>query len=288
MSKTRIGIIGGTGLYEIDGIEDLHEERVETPFGDPSDAFLVGKLDGVEAVFLSRHGRGHRFSPSEVPYRANIFGMKKLGVEWIISISAVGSLKEIVVPGHVILVDQFIDRTRGRPSTFFGNGIVAHAAFGEPVCEALRGMLLDAAREAGAVVHDGGTYVCMEGPAFSTKAESHLYRSWGATVVGMTNVPECKLAREAEISYATMAMATDYDCWHPEHDQVTLDKIIETLQANANLAKQIIKIVMPRVAAYGGPPPYANAMANSIITSPDVIPRERILELGPIVGKYLG
>lgn len=291
MSDTlRIGIIGGSGLYEMEGLTDIREQQVETPFGAPSGAYLIGRLegvDGVELVFLPRHGKGHPLTPSEVPYRANIFGMKVLGVSWIISVSAVGSLKEEIVPGHVCVIDQFIDRTKGRASSFFEKGIVAHIAFGDPVCGTLRQFLLEACAEAGAEHHDGGTYVCMEGPAFSTRAESNLYRSWGASVIGMTNLPEAKLAREAEISYATLAMATDYDCWYEGHDDVTVEQVIAVLQANVALAKKIVALAIPRIAAHDGPAPMSSALANSIITAPDAIPAERIEALAPLVGKYL-
>jgi 5'-methylthioadenosine phosphorylase len=287
MRRPVVGIIGGSGLYSMDGIEELHEERVETPFGSPSDAYVCGSLEGADVVFLARHGRGHRFSPSEVPYRANLFGMKLLGVEWIVSVSAVGSLREDIAPGHMVMVDQFIDRTVRRPSTFFSDGIVAHAGFGDPVCGTLRSMLLEAARAAGAVAHDGGTYVCMEGPAFSTRAESNLYRSWGASVVGMTNIPEAKLAREAGISYATLAMSTDYDCWHVAHEAVTVEQVVRIMAANSALARRIIRETIPRVVEYGAPPPMADAMANSILTAPDAIPEERRRALAPLIGRFL-
>lgn len=286
----RIGIIGGSGLYEMEGLTDIREQSVDTPFGPPSAPYLIGRLadvDGVELVFLPRHGKGHPLTPSEVPYRANIFGMKVLGVSWIISVSAVGSLREAIVPGHVCVIDQFIDRTKARASSFFDNGIVAHIAFGDPVCGTLRQYLLEACVESNAVHHDGGTYVCMEGPAFSTRAESNLYRSWGASVIGMTNLPEAKLAREAEISYATLAMATDYDCWYEGHDDVTVEQVIAVLQANVALAKRIVRLAIPRIAAHNGPAPMSNALANSIITSPDAIPAQRVQDLAPIVGKYL-
>ncbi|MEL6348066.1 MAG: S-methyl-5'-thioadenosine phosphorylase [Myxococcota bacterium] len=286
----RIGIIGGSGLYQMDGLVDLREETVTTPFGSPSDALIIGRLegtDGVELVFLPRHGRGHRFTPSEVPYRANIFAMKTLGVSWIISVSAVGSLREDIAPGDVVVIDQFIDRTRGRASSFFDNGIVAHIAFGDPVCGALRSILLDAASGVDATIHDGGTYVVMEGPAFSTRAESNLYRSWGASVIGMTNLPEAKLAREAEISYATLAMATDYDCWHPHHDAVTVDQVVAVLVANASLGQDIVRRAVPLIAAFEGPNPQHSALENSIITAPDAIPAARRAALAPLVEKYL-
>jgi 5'-methylthioadenosine phosphorylase len=285
----RVGVIGGSGLYEMEGLVDIRTERVETPFGDPSDAFLVGRLEGtgVELVFLPRHGKGHRLNPSEVPYRANIFGMKVLGVSWIISVSAVGSLQEEVVPGHVVVIDQFIDRTKGRPSTFFEGGVVGHVAFGDPVCLALRQYLLQAATTAGATVHDGGTYVCMEGPAFSTRAESNLYRSWGARVIGMTNLPEAKLAREAEISYATLAMATDYDCWHTGHDDVTVEQVIAVVRANVDLSKRIIREAIPLIEAHDGPAPHSGAIAHAIMSDSSLTPRARIESLAPIIGKYI-
>jgi len=284
----RIGILGGSGLYEMDGLVDRREERVSTPFGEPSDAVLLGTLHGVELAFLPRHGRGHRFNPSEVNYRANIWALKKLGVDWIISVSAVGSLQEHVHPGEVVLVDQFIDRTKGRAATFFEAGIVGHVSFGDPVCGTLRGYLLDAAREAGRAHHDGGTYVCMEGPAFSTRAESNLYRSWGGRVIGMTNLPEAKLAREAEMSYATLAMVTDYDCWHTEHDAVTVEQVIAVLHKNVSLAKHIIGLAVPRIAAHVGPQPAFGAMKNAIMTSPSLIPEDRKAALQILVGQYLG
>jgi 5'-methylthioadenosine phosphorylase len=285
----RVGVIGGSGLYAMKGLVDVREEQVSTPFGAPSAPCVIGRLegvDGLELVFLARHGRGHTLTPSEVPYQANIYALKTLGVSWIISVSAVGSLEEAVHPGHVVIVDQFIDRTRGRPSTFFGQGVVAHVAFGDPVCGALRQILLEAAAEAGAVVHDGGTYVCMEGPAFSTRAESMLYRSWGARVIGMTNVPEAKLAREAEISYATLAMATDYDCWHTGHDDVTVDQVIAVVKANVDLAQRIIRAAAPRVAAFPGPAPHANALANAFLTARDAVRPSRVLELSALLGRY--
>ena len=290
----RIGIIGGSGLYEMDGLVDVREERVETPFGDPSDVYVTGRLPlpqggHADLVFLPRHGRGHRFNPTEVNYRANLYGMKALDVGWILSISAVGSLREEIVPGHVVMVDQFIDRTKHRKATFFEEGIVAHVSFGDPVCPTLRRYLLEAAREVeDAIVHDGGTYVCMEGPAFSTRAESEMYRSWGASVIGMTNLTEAKLAREAEISYATVALATDYDCWHPGHDQVSVDQVIAVLRANVALAKKIIKAAVPKVAAHPGEPPMANALRHAIMTSPEAIPPRRREALDLLVRKYLG
>lgn len=263
----RIGVMGGSGLYGADGLEDVREEAFSTPYGAPSDAYTLGRVvdEDAELVFLPRHGRGHRFLPHEVNYRANIWGMKKLGVDWIISVSAVGSLQEEVAPGHVVVIDQFIDRTKARASTFYGGGAVGHVAFGDPVCGRMRSVLLAAARSAGATVHDGGTYVCMEGPAFSTRAESNLYRSWGARVIGMTNLPEAKLAREAGISYGTLAMATDYDCWHEGHDDVTVESVMATVRANVALSRRIIREAVPRIASFDGPPPFAGTLERSMI-----------------------
>ena len=292
----RIGVMGGSGLYDIDGLTDLHEQELRTPFGSPSDSFIIGRYgdlhaaDGrpVELVFLPRHGRGHVLNPSEVPYRANLWGMKKLGVDWIVSISAVGSLKEEIVPGHMVIVDQFIDRTKGvRPVTFFEGGIVGHVAFGDPVCGTLRQMLVASAHEAGADVHEGGTYVCMERPQFSTRAESNLYRSWGAHVIGMTNLTEAKLAREAEISYATVAMSTDYDCWHEGHDDVTVEAVVAVIHANVSKARGIIKAVAPRIAAHPGPAPMVGCMQFAIMTARDRIAADRREALAPLIGRYL-
>ncbi len=275
----RIGVVGGSGLYDMEGLEDLREESIETPFGSPSAPYLVGRMGEAELVFLPRHGRGHIFNPSEVPYRANIFGMKKLGVSWIISVSAVGSLQEEVVPGHVVVIDQFIDRTKNRDSTFFEKGMVAHIAFGDPVCGTLRGLLLDSAREVGATVHDGGTYVCMEGPAFSTRAESELYRSWGARVIGMTNLPEAKLAREAQISYATLAMSTDYDCWHSGHDDVTAMDVVAVINRNVATAKHIIRSAVPRIVAHAGPAPMSTALTDAVLCQPQNPRAQEILDV---------
>jgi 5'-methylthioadenosine phosphorylase len=283
----RIGVIGGSGIYAMEGLEDVREERVSTPYGDPSDACIIGRLGEAEMVFLPRHGRGHRFNPSEVNYRANIFALKSLGVEWVISVSAVGSLRENISPGQVVIIDQFIDRTRLRKSTFFENGLVAHVAFGDPVCGTLRKYLIEAAYELNIDFHDAGTYVCMEGPAFSTRAESNLYRSWGASVIGMTNLPEAKLAREAELSYATLAMATDYDCWHPHHDAVTVDQVIAVLNANAALARRLVAAAVPRILAHQGPAPCSNALATAILTPPTAVSAETRRALAPLIGKYM-
>lgn len=285
--KCRIGIIGGSGLYAMEGVTDVREVHVETPFGAPSDVFVLGKLSGVDVVFLPRHGRGHRLTPSEVNYRANIFGMKVLGVQWIIAVTACGSLKEEVVPGHIVLPDQFIDRTKGRQVTFFEKGVVGHVQFASPICSTLRGCLLDACNEVGVTVHDGGAYLNMEGPAFSTIAESHMYRDLGGVVIGMTNLAEAKLAREAGISLATLAMATDYDCWHPDHDAVTVEQVIATFNSNISKAKSVLKVAVSKVAALGKPTPYADSMRGAIMTAPDKISAETKAALGPLLEKYL-
>ncbi|MBM4127179.1 MAG: S-methyl-5'-thioadenosine phosphorylase [Nitrospira sp.] len=247
--RNSIGVIGGSGLYDIEGLKSVRKVRVRTPFGPPSDAITVGTLEGVTVAFLSRHGRGHKLNPSEINYRANIYALKSLGVTRVISVSAVGSMKESISPGHVVLPDQFIDLTKRRASTFFEGGVVAHVAFGEPICSRLAQALAAAGTQAGATLHRGGTYVCMEGPQFSTIAESRLYRQWGVDVIGMTNMPEAKLAREAELCYATMALVTDYDCWHETEEAVTVEAILDTLHKNVVLAKRILQAVMPSLAA---------------------------------------
>jgi 5'-methylthioadenosine phosphorylase len=283
----QIGIIGGSGLYAMEGLT-VHEERtIETPFGAPSDPYVIGEIGGVGVAFLSRHGRGHRFSPSEVNYRANIFGLKLLGVHTILSASAVGSMKEEFHPTDIVFPLQFIDRTRHRPDTFFGNGVVGHVAFADPICAGLSSLMGDVARQAGAKVHMGGTYVCMEGPQFSTRAESNLYRSWGADVIGMTNLTEAKLAREAEICYATMALITDYDCWHPDHDDVDINQILEYLHANAAMAQKILKGSIARAANRKRDCACPTALQFAILTSRDAIPERAKAELAPLIGKYL-
>lgn len=281
-----IGVIGGSGLYEMDGLENLDEVRLATPFGDPSDAYVTGDLQGVPMVFLPRHGRGHCLSPSEINYRANIWGMKSLGVTRILGVGAVGSLREDIPPGDFVAVDQFIDRTRHRADTFFEGGVVAHVMFGDPICEDLRVVLRDAAQEAGVKVHDGGTYVCMEGPQFSTRAESELYRSFGASVIGMTNLQEAKLAREAEISYATLAMATDYDCWYEGHDDVTVEAILEVMAKNVGHAREAIRIAAPRAAALPESPSQ-RSLETAILTAPEAIPDEARLRLGLLIDRLL-
>ena len=289
MATPKIGIIGGSGLYHMEKLTKLNEHNEITPYGYTSAPIVEGKLDGLEAnlFFLPRHGIGHKLNPSEVPYQANIWAMKNLGVEWIISVSAVGSLREDIAPGDMVIIDQFIDRTKNRPSTFFHSGVVAHASFGDPVCGVLRQYLLEATKDVTEKMHDGGTYVCMEGPAFSTRAESNLYRSWGASVVGMTNLPEAKLAREAEISYSTLAMSTDYDCWHPDHDDVTVDQVVAVMQKNVIVAKEIISKVIPKIIAHQGKHPMDGTMNSAIITNRDAIPPKRKHDLSPIIGKYL-
>lgn len=287
MSDAAIGVIGGSGLYDMEGLEEIQRIRLETPFGAPSDEYVTGVLNGVKMVFLPRHGRGHRYLPSEVNYRANIYGMKKLGVEQIISVSAVGSLKEAIAPGHIVIPDQFIDRTKGiRKDTFFGDGMVAHVGFADPVCHTLSETLYEAALAAGATVHKGGTYICMEGSAFSTRAESFMYLGLGAEVIGMTNLTEAKLAREAEICYGIIALSTDYDCWHEHHDDVTVEAIVAIIHQNVAMAKNIIRravaaIAPQRSCACG------TAMQYAIITDKSVIPAETRQKLDLIVGKYL-
>jgi len=287
MANETIGIIGGSGLYEMEGMTGVTQVTVDTPFGRPSDEYVTGTLDGVQMVFLPRHGKGHRFTPSEVNYRANIYGMKKLGVTRIISVSAVGSLREEIVPGHIVIPDQFIDRTRGfRKDTFFGNGVVGHVQFADPVCAELSATLFAAACEVGATVHRGGCYICMEGPAFSTRAESHMYRSFGASIIGMTNLTEAKLAREAEICYGVIALSTDYDCWHDAHEDVSVEAIIAIIKANVATAKRIIRQAVAQVSAARGCA-CGEALKYAVISDTSVIPVETRENLDLILGKYL-
>jgi 5'-methylthioadenosine phosphorylase len=286
MEQIQIGIIGGSGLYDMAEVTDRKEVTVSTPFGDPSGPYVLGTLRGKRVAFLSRHGAGHRLSPSELNFRANIFGMKTLGVEYILSASAVGSLKEEYRPLDIVIPDQFIDRTRGRVSTFFGRGLVAHIAFAHPFCKVLSDVALTSGKDAGATIHNGGTYVCMEGPQFSTLAESKLYRSWGADIIGMTNLQEAKLAREAEICYTTIALVTDYDCWHPDHDSVTVEMIVANLMQNAKTAQQIIAGAVDRLP-FERTCECASALKYALITRPEVIPESTARELAPLVGKYL-
>src|SRR5258706_13938110 len=279
-----IGIIGGSGLYQMEGLTVLEERSIETPFGDPSDAYVIGEIDGVRVAFLSRHGRGHRLTPSELNYRANIFGFKLLGVHTILSASAVGSMKEQYEPTHIVFPHQFIDRTRHRADTFFGNGIVGHVAFAGPICAAASKVMGTAARECGAFVHDGGVYVCIEGPQFSTRAESRIYRGWGVDVIGMTNLQEARLAREAEICYATVAMATDYDCWHESHEDVTVEAILAVMSRNVGNARRLVAATVPRIASARGCA-CGSALANAILTAPDRIPMEARQRLDLLIGK---
>ncbi|AXY68560.1 S-methyl-5'-thioadenosine phosphorylase [Thermosynechococcus sichuanensis E542] len=286
----KIGIIGGSGLYKMDALTDVEEVRLTTPFGDPSDAFICGKIEGIPVVFLARHGRDHHLLPTEIPFRANIYGFKSLGVEYLLSASAVGSLQAQVKPLDMVVPDQFIDRTRNRISTFFGDGIVAHIGFADPVCPALARVLADAIADLNlpdVTLHRQGTYVCMEGPAFSTLAESNLYRSWGGTVIGMTNLPEAKLAREAEIAYATLALVTDYDCWHPEHDSVTVEMIIDNLQRNAKNAQAIICETVKRLHANPPASKAHRALKNAILTPLDKVPAATKEKLHLLLAKYL-
>lgn len=281
------GVIGGSGLYEMEGLTDVESVVLETPFGSPSDAYITGKLDGARVVFLPRHGRGHRLLPSEVNYRANIYGMKRLGVTRLISVSAVGSMKEEIEPGHIVIPDQFIDRTNGtRANTFFGHGIVAHVQFADPVCAVLSSAIADAAGKAGACVHKGGVYLCMEGPAFSTRAESLMYRSFGVSVIGMTNIPEAKLAREAELCYGVIALATDYDCWHASHDDVSVEAILEIIEKNVTTAKAIIRNVVAGIGR-GRNCGCADALRYAVITDRTAITDQARRNLDLIVGRYL-
>jgi 5'-methylthioadenosine phosphorylase len=285
--QASIALIGGSGLYELAGLEGVVEVAVETPFGAPSDSLLVGTLEGISAAFLARHGRGHRLLPSEVNHRANIFALKKLGVERVLSASAVGSMREEIRPRDVVLVDQFIDRSMHRQATFFGNGVAAHIAFADPVCPVLRSTALAAARAAEAGVHDGGTYLCIEGPAFSTRAESELYRAWGVDVIGMTNIQEAKLAREAELCYTTLALVTDYDCWHEEEEEVSVAAVIQNLQANSRLAASIVREWVRRLPADRRGCACSEALRHAIITARSAISAEALEQLRPLIGKYL-
>jgi 5'-methylthioadenosine phosphorylase len=286
MAGPIIGVIGGSGLYQMEGLRQIREIAVATPFGKPSDKLIRGRLGQADLIFLPRHGKGHRWLPTELNFRANIFALKKLGVERIISVSAVGSLREDIAPGHLVVPDQFIDRTSRRPSTFFGKGLVAHVSLAEPFCQNLSNVLIKSARAEKAKVHPGGTYLCMEGPQFSTRAESHLYRSWNAHVIGMTNLQEAKLAREAEICFATLALATDYDCWNESAGAVEIEHVLAVLKSNVDLAQRTIRravaeLAQPRSCAC------ASALKDAIITERTLIPKKLRKELRPIIGKYL-
>jgi 5'-methylthioadenosine phosphorylase len=288
MTAAKIGIIGGSGLYQMPELTEVEEVQVDTPFGSPSDAFIVGTLENERVAFLPRHGRGHRFTPTELPFRANIYGLKLLGVERILSASAVGSLQEKFAPVDMVIPDQFFDRTRARAreSTFFGEGIVAHVTFAHPVCEDLGDVLEESCRVARVNVHRGGTYICMEGPAFSTRAESNVYRSWGMDVIGMTNLQEAKLAREAEICYATLALVTDYDCWHPGHDAVSVETVIEYLNKNVRNAQIIMREAVKHLRDRPRSCKCGSALKNAIFTPPDLWPEATTKKLEAIIRKY--
>ncbi len=286
MAEATVGVIGGSGLYEMSGLAEVREVRPDTPFGPPSDAITIGKIEGVATAFLPRHGRGHRLLPSEVPAAANVYALKTLGVERIISVSAVGSLKEEVHPLHVLVPDQLIDRTRQRSGTFFGDGLVAHVGFADPFCSALSRVMAEEARTAGAEVHKGGAYVVIEGPSFSTRAESFLYRSWGASVIGMTALPEAKLAREAEMCYATLAMVTDFDTWHETEASVSAELVIENLTKNVERSREVVRNAVPRLTGERDCD-CASALKNALLTSGESVPEAARQRLAPLIGKYL-
>ena len=286
MQRAQIGIIGGSGLYDMADVTEREELRITTPFGEPSAPYLLGTLRGKRVAFLARHGGGHRVSPSELNFRANIFGMKTLGVEYILSASAVGSLKEEYKPADIVIPDQFFDRTKGRASSFFGRGLVGHVGFAHPFCKILSGIAYDSGKRAGATAHNGGTYVCMEGPQFSTLAESTLYRAWGMDIIGMTTLQEAKLAREAEICYTTIALVTDYDCWHPDHDSVTVEMVISTLSKNAATAQRIIAGAVERLP-YERTCECASALKYALVTRPEMVPDQIKKDLAPIIGRYI-
>jgi 5'-methylthioadenosine phosphorylase len=283
----RAAVIGGSGFYQMDGLSDIETLTVGTPYGPTSDAIIAGTLDGQRVAFLPRHGVGHRILPSEIPARANVWALKQLGAEFIISVSAVGSLREEIAPLHMVVPDQLIDRTRGRASTFFGEGLVAHIAFGDPFCGELRGIIAGATQEAGATVHGAGTYVVMEGPAFSTRAESDLYRSWGADIIGMTALPEAKLAREAEICFAVLACSTDYDCWHDGHEDVSADMIVANLLQNVAVSRRAVRLALGRLP-FTRECDCKDALQNALVTPLDLVPEETKRRLGPIIARYAG
>jgi 5'-methylthioadenosine phosphorylase len=285
VSAGAIGVIGGSGLYELEGLTDVRWRRVRTPFGDPSDEYCTGTFEGRPVIFLPRHGRGHRLTPSELNFRANIWGLKSLGAEWVISISAVGSMNEAIHPLDLVIPSQFYDATKRRVSSFFGDGIVAHVGMADPVCPALADVLEKAARASGASVHRGGTYICIEGPQFSTKAESRIYRGWDVDVIGMTNMPEAKLAREAELCYATLALVTDYDVWHESHDAVTVEAVVQTLLRNVATAKDVLRRVIPAVGATRACP-CPGLLGNAVITQPAAFPLPTRRRLDLLIGKY--
>jgi 5'-methylthioadenosine phosphorylase len=288
MSDIRIGVVGGSGLYQMEGMTVLEERRIETPFGDPSDPYVIGEIEGRRVAFLPRHGRGHRYLPTELNYRANIYGFKVLGVERLISVSAVGSLKIEYKPTDIVVPDQFFDRTRHRIDTFFGNGLVAHTSLAKPVCPVLLDLAVEAARAAGATVHKGGTYVNMEGPQFSTRAESEVYRQWGMDVIGMTNLTEARLAREAEICYVSLSMITDYDCWHETEEAVSGEAVMEVVRQNVKMSQDVVRQAL-RSLPEGGERGClcAEALKYSLITERELIPAETLKNLAPLIGKYV-
>jgi 5'-methylthioadenosine phosphorylase len=291
LSKARVGVIGGSGLYAIAGLEDERELEVETPYGLPSDRLRVGRLEGIETVFLARHGRHHQFLPREVPYRANLWAMRSLGVRWLISVSAVGSLQASIRPRDMVVPNQFIDRTQQRPQTFFGEGCVAHVSLADPFCSRLSQLVSEAAESSlpkGQALHRGGTYLCMEGPAFSTRAESELYRSWGCSVIGMTNHTEARLAREAELAYASLSMVTDFDCWHQDHDAVTVEMVMGNLRANAMATEPILRTLMQRIDLERPASPAHTALANALVTPQGVVPLETRRKLELFTAPYWG
>ena len=289
-TKPLLGVIGGSGLYDMAGLQDVQRVAVETPWGSPSDDLVVGTLEGTRTAFIPRHGRGHRFTPTEVPYQANLWALKKLGCEFVVSVSATGSMKEEIAPGHLVVVDQFIDRTTSRARTFFGNGIVGHVGFADPVCPTLRQILLRAARATGKPTHDGGTYVCIEGPTFSTRAESLLFRSWGVAVVGMTNLPEARLAREAGLSYATLALATDYDCWHESEEAVSVEAVVSSLKKNVAAAQETVRGLAKELSSPNAPKrsPFSDIALGAIMTAQDAAPAETRRRLRLLIGDVLG
>jgi len=286
MNQVRIGVIGGSGLYGMEGLKVEEERRISTPFGEPSDPYVIGDLEGQRVAFLARHGKGHRLLPSELNYRANIYGFKTLGVEWLVSVSAVGSMKLEYQPTDIVVPDQFYDRTRHRPDTFFGNGLVAHVSMAKPICSRLLGVFFEEAKAAGCRVHKGGAYVCMEGPQFSTRAESEVYRGWGADVIGMTNLQEAKLAREAEICYATLAMVTDYDCWHETEEAVSGEAVMEVVRQNVETAQEVVRRIVRRLPAQRDCG-CGEALQHALITERSLIPKQTLRDLAPIVGKYI-
>ncbi len=286
MGEKVVGVIGGSGLYEMEGLEQVQTISLKTPFGDPSDSYVVGHLEGVKIAFLPRHGKGHRIPPSSLNFRANIYGMKMLGAQWIIGVSAVGSMKESIHPGDMVIPNQFIDLTKGRPNTFFSDGIVCHISFGDPVCPVLSPILSRVGKEVGATVHENGTYLCIEGPQFSTRAESRLYRTWGVDVIGMTNIPEAKLAREAEICYGTIAFATDYDCWHEQAEDVSVGEILRILAQSTKTAKDAIRKTLKHLPEERQCL-CATALKHTLITGKKLIPEKTKKDLEPIIGKYM-